>query len=551
MTEVHDPSSLTKDRVRSHVPDEVDVAVVGAGLGGLTAGALLARRGLRVAVFDGHYVAGGCGTMFSRGSGQRRFVFDIGLHYVGDCGPAGRIPTLLRAAGAGEVAFTPMDPEGYDTIMLPGLTFRVPAGRERYRARLIEAFPSERRGIDRYVRLLDEVDRLEATMQRAKQSPLGLLKTVLLHGRLAAQYQGATIGDFLDTCTKNPDLRAVMLGQSGDYGVRPSRASAMLHCGLANHYFKGAYYPRGGGQALADALSRSIERHGGGVFLRRRVERIAVEGGRATGVRVRELRGEAHPVRARVVLSNADLRRTYDELVGLEHLPPELRAGVSRYEMAGAIFMTCLGVKGDLRDVGMRATNYWEFDSNDPEAIYDAAERGDVTPRCSYITSASLKDPGTPGHAPEGHMSLGVMTLAPGEARHWGVGAEAARSTGYRHDAAYAERKRRVEDALVERLERRFPGVASRIVLRESATPVTHARYTEAYGGSAYGLAATPEQFMKNRPGYRSPVAGLYLCGASTRAGHGVVGAMSSGWNAAFRIAKELDRPLPPLAGDR
>lgn len=92
MTEVHDPAGQTKQRVRSTAPDEVDVAIVGAGLGGLTAGAMLARHGLRVAVFDGHYVAGGCCTMFSRGSGDRRFVFDIGLHYIGDCGPEGRIP---------------------------------------------------------------------------------------------------------------------------------------------------------------------------------------------------------------------------------------------------------------------------------------------------------------------------------------------------------------------------------------------------------------------------------------------------------------------------
>jgi phytoene dehydrogenase-like protein len=139
------------------------------------------------------------------------------------------------------------------------------------------------------------------------------------------------------------------------------------------------------------------------------------------------------------------------------------------------------------------------------------------------------------------------MTLSPGEARHWGVSDDGARGTSYRRDATYADRKLRVEDALIERAEKRFPGLASRIVMRESATPVTQTRYTEAMAGSGYGLAATPEQFMKNRPGYRTPVAGLYVCGASTRAGHGVLGAMSSGWNAAFRVAKELAVALPPL----
>ena len=53
-----------------------------------------------------------------------------------------------------------------------------------------------------------------------------------------------------------------------------------------------------------------------------------------------------------------------------------------------------------------------------------------------------------------------------------------------------------------------------------------------------------PGQFLKNRPGYRSPVKGLYLAGASTRAGHGIFGAMSSGRNAAMRIADDLGRPF-------
>lgn len=547
MTDVHDPASHTRDRVRNAVPDAVDVAVVGAGLGGLTAAALLARQGLKVAVFDGHYVAGGCGTMFSRGSGDRRFVFDIGLHYVGDCGPEGRIPTLLRAAGADRVSFVPIDQDGYDTVALPGLSFRIPKGRALYRERLAAAFPKERAGIDRYVRLLDEVDHMARAMERSKQSALRMIGDALLHGRLVARYQNATIGDFLDSCTRDRDLRAVILGQSGDYGVRPSRASAMLHCGLANHYFAGAYYPKGGGQAIADALADAVEAAGSTVHLRRRVERIVVDGGRATGVRVHALRGETKEVRAKLVVSNADLRRTFEELLAPSDQPAAWRERVKGFEMGGAIFMTCLGVRGDLRDLGVRASNLWEFDTNDVEGLYDAVERGDLTPRCSYITSASVKDPDTPGHAPPGHMTIEVMTLAPGDARHWGVRDEDARGTAYRRDATYSDRKKRVEDALIERAERRFPGLASRVVFRESSSPVTQTRYTEASGGSGYGLAATPEQFLKNRPGYRSVVPGLYLCGGSTRAGHGIVGAMSSGWHAAWRVAKELDRPLPPL----
>jgi phytoene dehydrogenase-like protein len=84
--------------------------------------------------------------------------------------------------------------------------------------------------------------------------------------------------------------------------------------------------------------------------------------------------------------------------------------------------------------------------------------------------------------------------------------------------------------------------MSANIVHRESATPVTHQRFTRATDGTGYGLAVTPDQMMKHRPGYRGPLPGLYFAGASTRAGHGIVGAMMSGKNAARRIASDLGR---------
>jgi phytoene dehydrogenase-like protein len=100
----------------------------------------------------------------------------------------------------------------------------------------------------------------------------------------------------------------------------------------------------------------------------------------------------------------------------------------------------------------------------------------------------------------------------------------------------------RIEDELVARLDRQFPGTAARICYRESATPLSHSRFTRASDGSGYGLAATPDQFLDKRPGYRGPIDGLYLCGASTRAGHGIAGAMMSGLKAAQRILRRSAR---------
>ena len=64
---------------------------------------------------------------------------------------------------------------------------------------------------------------------------------------------------------------------------------------------------------------------------------------------------------------------------------------------------------------------------------------------------------------------------------------------------------------MVERLEAQFPGLTQHIAFKESSTPLSHNRFT--CGGTAYGAAATPDQFMANRHGFRGPVDGLFLCG--------------------------------------
>jgi phytoene dehydrogenase-like protein len=548
MTPIEEPGppERTRARQRNPLPSEVDVAIVGCGLGGLSTAAYLAKAGLKVCALDAHYVAGGCGTVFSRGPSDARYHFDIGLHYVGDCGPDGTLPTILREVGAAPVDFLPMDPDGFDTIVLPDLEFRIPVGLDAYRERLIAAFPKERRGIERYVQLLMGVRDIGGRLDRNDgKLSLGIGARVLTHYPRLALYQNATIGRVLDDVTTDRRLRAVILGQHGDYGLPPSRVSAMLHLGLADHYFKGAYYPRGGGQILADRLAQAVESHGGTIHLRRPVGRILIEGGRAVGLETAPRRN--HPterVRAKVVVSNADLQKTLRDLVGREHLPSAWRAKIDRgFELPSALFITCLGIRGDLRDFGFRNSNYWVFDDSDTEALYARAERDErPVARAAYITSASMKDPGTPHHAPPGHSTLEVMSIVPGAANRWGVSEAELVDWGYKRNDEYRQRKSAVEAQLLATLERRFPGIGERIVFKESATPVTHTRYTGATDGGSYGIAVTPAQFGKGRPGYEAILPGLHLCGVSTRMNHGIVGAMTSGRAASRAVLEALSR---------
>ena len=521
------PPDKTRARQRNPLPESVDVVVIGCGLGGLSTAAYLAKAGLSVAALDSHYVAGGCGTVFSRGPAEARYHFDVGLHYIGDCGPEGTIPTILREVGADPVEFLPMDPDGFDTIVLPGgFEFPIPVGLDRYRQRLHDVFPAERRGIDRYVGLLEGVRDIGGRLDKTdgKMTPKIALRALTRHFGLV-RFQNATMDKVLDHVTTDPRLRAVIIGQNGDYALPPSKVSAMLHMGLADHYFRGAYYPKGGGQILADRLAATIEAHGGSIHLRRPVGKILVENGRVVGV-----------------VSNADLVKTLRDLVPAEHLPTSWRQRLGRgFEWPASLFITCLGVQGDLKDLGFKNSNYWIFEDFDLERLYRQGHTDrEPVARAAYITSASMKDPSSPHHAPPGISTLEIMTLVPGAAHHWGVPEGELEGWGYKRNEDYRRRKQQVEDRLVAMAERRFPGLASRIVFKESATPITHARYTGATDGVSYGIALTPAQFGAGRPGYGPVLPGLFLCGVSTRANHGIVGAMSSGRGASRAVLRAL-----------
>lgn len=510
-----------------------DVVVVGAGLGGLVAGALLARAGRRVLLVERHVVAGGNATVFRR----RGYVFDVGLHYVGGCGPDGALPRILRAAGAQGPAFVELDPEGYDELLLPGFEFAIPRGREVFRERLVAAFPSERRGIDRYARLLAELSRALATLHR----PVALAGA-LLRSPALLRLRGATFAGYLDTITREPLLRAVLGAQHVGYALPPSRASVLVGAGITAHYLDGAYYPRGGGQAPADALTAALVAQGGTLELRTTVRRLLVEHGRVTGVELENRRRGVHAVRAPIVISNADLPRTVGELLPAGAAPARLADAARRWEMAPALAVAYLGLRRDLRAEGAPARNAWVAPALDVEPEYAAVARGEFPDACSaFITVASLKDRQDAALAPAGLSNVQIMAVAPADPRAWGSSARAAADGSYRREPGYLAAKAAFTERLLDAAARRWPDVRARVAHLELATPLTHSRYTLSTGGTSYGLAATPRQFLLGRPGARSGLPGLLLCGASTRTGHGIVGAATSGVHAAAAV---LGRPL-------
>lgn len=512
---------------------EWDAIVIGSGLGGLTAAAYLATNGIRPLVLEQHYVAGGNSHVFRRRAqgGRLPFEFDVGVHYVGDCGPDGLIPTILRGVGLeGRVEFLEMDPDGFSTLMFPGLTFRVPKGWDRYRERLVEALPDEETGLHRCLDVLEAI----SGEFRAISLPAGPedVSRMMREAPTFMRWGMRTLADLFDECDLGKKARAVLTGESGDYALPPSKTPVLLHAILTDHYMRGAYYPKGGGQVLAARLVEAVRAHGGEVRTGARVSRILVERGKVAGVRL--VTGEE--MRTPVVISNADIKRTLLEMVGEEHLSAATVARAKGWRMSLPIFCVYLGLDIDLRP-RLPNTNFFLFTGFDVEEMYRDCDEGRLPKDLwVYLTVASIKDPHTQAIAPRGYSALEIMTLVPRGYDFWGVEKGPAAGERYQRKPEYRSLKAQLTEAMIGAAERVIPEIREHIVWKEAATPVTQERYTLSTGGTSYGIAMTPDQFGPARPGPTTEIEGLFLAGASTVFGHGIAGAMRGGVGAASAV---------------
>lgn len=513
----------TGRRYRSgRAADHYDAIVIGSGIGGLCTAALLSRLGQKVCVLEQHYTAGG----YTHSYENQGYEWDVGVHYVGEVHrPWSLLRKVFDSISDGALQWAEMD-KVYDQIHLGDESFDFVTGKSEFINRLAKHFPEERTAIEQYVALITRLSQSTPTffLGLTLPRPLGRFYARLRRWFLPKEcFQSSK--EVLDGLTQNHKLKAVLVGQWGDYGLPPSESAFIMHAMVAKHYLAGGAYPVGGSWAIAKSIIPVIQQSGGEVFTYAGVDQIVIEQGVARGVKL--CNGDV--IRADKVVSNAGYMPTRNRLI-----PAASRA---RFEqdfqgvpLSSAHLCIYAGFKGDAEALGLDSTNLWIYPGSDHDAQMQASRaRPEADFPLIYISFPSTKDPEWKKHYP-GKSTVEIVTIGSMEQFRAWLGTE----WGKRGDD-YEALKESISQRLLAVLYKHRPALRDALDFYELSTPLSTQWFQWNEQGEIYGLDHTPARFKAIGLHTQTPIKNLYLTGADVVTA-GVGGALMAGVMTATRM---------------
>jgi len=476
-----------------------DTIIIGAGLGGLTAGAKLAKEGKKVLLIEQHDRPGGCATTFQRGD----FTFEVGLHEMDGLDPRDIKTRIFKDLGVFDQVDFLKVPEFYHFVQ-GDFQLTIPHDPAEASEILIHTFPDEVEGIKAYF------DQLINARKRAKESE---------------NQPERSLGDFLDSIISNDLLKMVLLGNLGYFHDDPYSLSLNYYSTAQGSYYQGGgNFIRGGSQKLSDCLAGIIVANGGEVLLNHLVTSIITDDTKATGVTYRKMgKGDQTLMSAQAdeIIANASIPMVAKKLLP-GNLGNELYKQVEELENGASLLTIYLGFDTPPKQLGSTKYSTFLFDeSMRSQKDIKANNRGDFARRSftfidySQVDSALTTD----------DKGVGVICCV-----------DYLDEWEHLDQEQYKAKKREVAAIFLEKLDRYIPGIKSHVTHAEVGTSKTVARYTLNPDGAVYGFAQTPYRVRKENV---QTLDHLHFASAWTKTGGGFSGAIFSGYLCAMGVLRK------------
>jgi phytoene dehydrogenase-like protein len=544
-----------KNRITMPHSPQYDVIVIGAGHNGLTAAAYLGGEGLSTLVLERREIVGGCCVTEEIAPGCRAST----TSYIASM-LRPEVVRDLQLASHG-LSMVPCDPALQvpfpDGQVIPWWADRDITVAELRRISVKDA--------ETFVRVDDQLKKLARYLQPFFLEPPPQFQVDGLRGlsnllRVGKRFRGITnaeiaqlisfltgsLGDFLDRNYESEKIKTLFLANNvyGKHGgpYDPGTALGLLFHLLSGgkHEMQGFYgHVIGGMGAIAQALAAAARQRGVEIRTSAPVMRINVRNGRVVGVVLED----GTEISARMVLSNADPKRTFLGLVDQNELPGDFRRAVSGIKMNGPCAKVNLVLAEEPTVIGMapdasppqRALFTLVPSLEFAERCYDIAKFGDIPEELwvDCVVASNVDDT----LAPKGrHILTCFVQYVP----------------YFLRSGTWDENRELLGDRVIKKIAEYAPNVPGAVVARQVLTPLDLERTYGLTEGNIFHGDLTLEQlfFMRPVPGwsqYRTPIAGLYLCGAGAHPGGGVTGA--PGRNAAFQVLRDLQRRFRKVDG--
>ena len=489
------------------------VVVIGAGIGGLTAAALLAYRGYQVKVFDQAIVPGGCASTFKR----RGFTFDVGATQVAGLEPGGIHHQIFEELGLDLPEATECDPAC--AVYLPGESEPINVWRDpqKWKVERERQFPGSAPFWAFMKALFDfswRFQQRDPVLPPRSAWDIWQLATALRPDTLlTVPFTFSTVGEILRGygLYENRRLRTFLDMQLKLYSQTTADKTAVLYAATAlgvSQSPQGLFHLEGSMQILSDRLVESLKRDGGELHMRHRAEAIEIENGQPTQVKITNKKGESWLEEADHVVANV----TVQNLVQLaeDNKMKGYKKRVENLEPSSGAFVIYLGV--EQAAVPENCPPHLQF-------LYDYD--GPIAENNSLFVSVSR--PGD-GRAPEGKATIIASSFT--DVQPW----DDCDEEGYR------EMKEKYTQEAISRLKDYFDLRPEHLVHVEAATPRSFETFTGRAQGIVGGIGQKVPTFGPFGFATRTPVKNLWLVGDSTHPGEGTAGVSYSAMTAVRQI---------------